>query len=159
SVRMFPLLVDGADLPQADELPEDLKDLVGLQGHKLTVRHWRADVNELIGVLKRIPDLGGSVVDKRIDPLDVSDKWDENSFVLGLKQMERPAKPPSIVERPASLHAPMIKEPAPPPIEILLASTSELREDLDALDHSLRIFTESGRVKLVQWGEPLDSLN
>jgi formylglycine-generating enzyme required for sulfatase activity len=59
-VRVFPVLVNSAEMPPAESLPGDLKKLADLQGHQLTVPHWAEDVAKLIGVLKQIPELSGA---------------------------------------------------------------------------------------------------
>jgi TIR domain len=43
-VRVFPVLVDGAEMPNEEELPEALRALVRRQAFPLTVRHWHNDV-------------------------------------------------------------------------------------------------------------------
>lgn len=54
---VFPLLVDGALMPRAEDLPEPLRSLTRRQAHELTFRHWAKDVAVLIETLKRIPSL------------------------------------------------------------------------------------------------------
>jgi formylglycine-generating enzyme required for sulfatase activity len=56
-VRVFPLLVNGAVMPDEDLLPDDIQDLIDLQGYELTVRHWPEDVAKLIAILKQLPAL------------------------------------------------------------------------------------------------------
>jgi formylglycine-generating enzyme required for sulfatase activity len=64
-VRVFPLLVDGADMPSAEVLPDDVKDLAGLQGHDLTVKHWRQDVAKLIAILKVVSESGAMPAERK----------------------------------------------------------------------------------------------
>ena len=52
-VRVFPLLVNGAEMPAAEELPEPLKALHRRQAFELTARHWPEDVAQLVQTLKR----------------------------------------------------------------------------------------------------------
>jgi len=59
-VRVFPLLVSGAEMPSAESLPGDLKNLADLQAHQLTVPHWPEDVAKLIAILKQIPEMSGT---------------------------------------------------------------------------------------------------
>ena len=47
-VRVVPVLVGGASLPHAAELPEDLQALVGRQGFPLHDGSWRQDVDKLV---------------------------------------------------------------------------------------------------------------
>ncbi len=46
-VRVVPLLLDGARMPRADELPESLTELVDLQAFTLADDSWDADVETL----------------------------------------------------------------------------------------------------------------
>lgn len=61
SVRVFPVLVGDAQMPDAAELPEPLKPLSRRQAFPLTVRHWSNDLAQLIEHLARVPGLDGSV--------------------------------------------------------------------------------------------------
>ena len=63
-VGVFPLLVNGAEMPDEEELPEPLKALHRRQAFELTVRHWHQDVAQLIQTLKRAP---GFSDDRRAD--------------------------------------------------------------------------------------------
>jgi formylglycine-generating enzyme required for sulfatase activity len=56
-VRVFPLLVGGAEMPAEDELPEPLKPLHRRQAFELTVRHWHNDIDQLVETLNRVPGL------------------------------------------------------------------------------------------------------
>ena len=58
-VRVFPVLLD-AEMPRAEDLPEDIKPLTRRQAFPLTGRHWAKDVAELIEFLKRVPGLGAT---------------------------------------------------------------------------------------------------
>lgn len=63
-VRVFPLLVNGAEMPAEEDLPEPLKALHRRHGFELTVRHWNHDVAQLVQTLKRAP---GFSDDRRAD--------------------------------------------------------------------------------------------
>lgn len=56
-VRVFPLLVNGAEMPAEEDVPEPLKALCHRQSFDLTVRHWANDVAQLVQTLKRVPGL------------------------------------------------------------------------------------------------------
>ena len=56
-LRVFPLLVDGAEMPSAARLPDVLKPLARRQAYELTLRHWSKDVAVLVETLQRIPTL------------------------------------------------------------------------------------------------------
>ncbi len=51
-VRVIPVLVDGAVLPHADGLPDDLKTLVRRQTIELRDTRWDDDADHLLGVLR-----------------------------------------------------------------------------------------------------------
>ena len=73
-VGVFPLLVNGAEMPDEEDLPEPLKALHRRQAFELTVRHWHQDVAQLVQTLKRAP---GFSDDRRAD---------ENFTPLGAEQ-------------------------------------------------------------------------
>jgi hypothetical protein len=52
-VRVIPVLVQGATMPQANEVPEDLKPLVRCQAVELRDSRWDADVQDLIASMAR----------------------------------------------------------------------------------------------------------
>ncbi|MBN8518420.1 MAG: SUMF1/EgtB/PvdO family nonheme iron enzyme [Candidatus Accumulibacter sp.] len=56
-VRVFPVLVGGADMPGVADLPVELQPLTRRQAFPLTVRHWPKDVAELAEHLRRVPGL------------------------------------------------------------------------------------------------------
>ncbi len=55
-VRVIPLLVDGASMPDPTELPESLRPFAGLQSEKLSEEetYWHYDMQRLIDTLERI---------------------------------------------------------------------------------------------------------
>ena len=57
-VRVFPVLVDDAEMPGADDLPDDLRSLADRQAMPLVTRHWNNDIARLVGLLRRVPGLG-----------------------------------------------------------------------------------------------------
>ena len=52
-IPVIPVLMDGAAQPTADDLPEALKPLAGLQSLKVEDERWRSDVQRLVDVLSR----------------------------------------------------------------------------------------------------------
>jgi TRAP-type mannitol/chloroaromatic compound transport system substrate-binding protein len=56
-LRVFPVLVNGAEMPTEDDLPEPLKPLARRHAVELTVRHWDNDVADLLRHLKQVPGL------------------------------------------------------------------------------------------------------
>ena len=59
AVRVFPVLLD-AEMPSAEDLPEEIRPLTRRQAFPLTVRHWPNDVAQLIEFLERVPGLGAT---------------------------------------------------------------------------------------------------
>src|SRR5690606_14157458 len=64
NIRVVPVLVDGAELPTAEELPEDLQSLLKRQAYEISNKRWRYDTEELIkflenndGVMSRCKDI------------------------------------------------------------------------------------------------------
>jgi hypothetical protein len=65
-IRVIPVLVDGAQLPKADDLPDDLRPLVGWQSHEITSKRWDYDTGQLMKVMEAvIGDPPAQVVDSR----------------------------------------------------------------------------------------------
>src|SRR5436305_6112440 len=54
NVRVVPVLVEGAEMPAADELPGELKRLIRRQAVELRDNRWSADVEALIAALEEI---------------------------------------------------------------------------------------------------------
>jgi hypothetical protein len=54
NVRVIPVLVEGAPVPTADVLPDDLKPLMRRQAVELRDTRWDADVDDLIELLAKI---------------------------------------------------------------------------------------------------------
>jgi len=69
-VRVFPVLVDGAEMPLARDVPADLEPLTRRQAFPLTVRHWPEDVEKLVRCLRDVPGLDRSL--KRLAWLGVA---------------------------------------------------------------------------------------
>ena len=71
-VRVIPVLVEGAAMPAADQLPDDLKALARRNALDLSDARWRYDVERLIEVVERVvppatpsADLAGAGRDRR----------------------------------------------------------------------------------------------
>ncbi|MBI1395748.1 MAG: TIR domain-containing protein [Betaproteobacteria bacterium] len=56
-LRVIPVLVDGAQVPPAGELPPDIQALARRQGHELSDRRWDYDVDQLFSQLARVRGL------------------------------------------------------------------------------------------------------
>lgn len=53
-LRVIPVLVNGADMPDPEDLPENLKELSLKHAQELTSSRWNYDVGELTKVLEKI---------------------------------------------------------------------------------------------------------
>ncbi len=51
-VRVIPVLVEGARMPAATELPEDIARLARLNAYVLSDSHWARDITELTNLLR-----------------------------------------------------------------------------------------------------------
>jgi hypothetical protein len=51
---VIPVLVEGATMPRAEQLPDDLKPLTRRNAHVLTDARWRSNVDELIQVAQSV---------------------------------------------------------------------------------------------------------
>ncbi len=56
-VRVIPILVEGATMPPAHELPEDIRALASRHAHELSDSRWDHDVDQLVGVLEKVPGI------------------------------------------------------------------------------------------------------
>lgn len=56
-LKVIPVLVDGAPMPAADRLPDDIKALARKQGLDLCDRRWDYDVGVLLDQLARVPGI------------------------------------------------------------------------------------------------------
>lgn len=55
--RVIPVLLEGATLPQQNELPEDMQPLVQRQAFELADARWRGDLQRLVDALAKVPGL------------------------------------------------------------------------------------------------------
>lgn len=63
-IRVLPLLVNGAGMPEAGQLPEELRELTRHVALELTAEHWEADLERLFARLLG-PVLGGGPPPKK----------------------------------------------------------------------------------------------
>src|SRR5215216_5422180 len=57
NMRVIPVLVQGASMPSADELPEDLAPLTRRNAFELHDSSWRDDIRQLITILDNVLEL------------------------------------------------------------------------------------------------------
>jgi len=62
-VRVIPVLVEGAQMPEPDDLPEDLQGLCRRNAIELTDKRWNFDVSQLIDGLRKALDIKPSPPD------------------------------------------------------------------------------------------------
>jgi hypothetical protein len=56
-IRVIPVMLEGAALPEPDELPSDLQALVRRQALDLADGRWKGDLQRLVETLARVPGL------------------------------------------------------------------------------------------------------
>jgi hypothetical protein len=57
NVRVIPVLVEGAQMPDANDLPDDLKALCTRNAVELTDKRWNYDVAQLVDAVRRVLDI------------------------------------------------------------------------------------------------------
>jgi hypothetical protein len=67
-IRVIPVLVGGAPMPEPEELPEDLADLRRRSGLELSDLHWRAGTERLCVAIEHVLKTPGTTE----DPVDVA---------------------------------------------------------------------------------------
>ncbi len=69
-IPVIPVLVDGAQMPRAEQLPDDLKPLVRWQAHELSDSRWDYDTGRLLRMIESAAGL--TPVGSRPQPLPAS---------------------------------------------------------------------------------------
>jgi len=59
-VQVVPIVLDSTAMPNAEDLPEDIRALTRRQALTLTSRHWSSDIARLVELLRRSPGVGAS---------------------------------------------------------------------------------------------------
>ncbi len=68
NIRVIPVLVNGADMPDSQELPDDLRELTLRHAQELTSSRWNYDVGELTKVLEKLITKKPTYSDPRPNP-------------------------------------------------------------------------------------------
>ena len=66
-IPVSPVLVDGASMPQAGNLPDDLKPLVRRQALRVSYERFHADAQPLIGVVEQVMGQQRAIAGKRVE--------------------------------------------------------------------------------------------
>ena len=69
NVRVIPVLVEGAQMPEPDDLPEELQALCRRNAIELTDKRWNFDVSQLIDALRKALDIKPSPPDPVPEPV------------------------------------------------------------------------------------------
>ena len=79
NIRVVPVLVDGAELPAADELPEDLQPLLRRQAYEISNKRWRYDTDELIRFL--VKSVGITPKNQTAEPVKKESSWLGKNYI------------------------------------------------------------------------------
>jgi hypothetical protein len=90
NLRVIPVLVNGADMPDSEALPEDLRELSLKHAQELTSSRWNYDVGELTKVLEKIISKKPAPYDPRpiprpfVSPLSKPKSWWAKNYLWAL---------------------------------------------------------------------------
>lgn len=73
NIRVVPVLVDGAELPAASQLPDDLQPLIRRQAYEISNKRWKYDTEQLIRFL--IKSVGISGKNETVIPAKKEKSW------------------------------------------------------------------------------------
>jgi hypothetical protein len=73
NIRVVPVLVDGAELPTAEQLPEDLQSLLRRQAYEISNKRWKYDTEELIRFL--VKSVGILPKNLTAEPVKKENSW------------------------------------------------------------------------------------
>src|SRR5262249_13832608 len=111
--RVFPLTVEGAEMPRAAELPGSLAKLTRRNAIDLSEKHWHQDVSDLISAIERAaPNLATRRDEAR--PAARALATDTNAVQLTSPSRTQPApgtprKAPAVPQKaPGNLRAPLV---------------------------------------------------
>jgi hypothetical protein len=89
NIRVIPVLVQGASMPSADEVPEDLAPLTRRNAFELHDTGWRDDIRRLITVIERV--IKGTSAATPDDP-EVKRPSKKQTATPGDPEVKRPSK-------------------------------------------------------------------
>jgi TIR domain len=96
-IPVIPILVRGAEMPRAEQLPEDLKDLAYRNCIELTHARWRSDIQLLIEALRRVVgDTSQSGAKTRPDDTTASHRPGTPQELTGTSRLETPIDPAAV---------------------------------------------------------------
>jgi hypothetical protein len=90
NLRVIPVLVNGAEMPDSEALPEDLKALSLKHAQELTSSRWNYDVGELTKVLEKIITVKPTPPDPRpiprpfVPPIPKSKSWWSRNYLWAI---------------------------------------------------------------------------
>jgi hypothetical protein len=79
NIRVVPVLVDGAELPAAEQLPDDLQPLLKRQAYEISNKRWKYDTDELIKFLVR--SIGIAPKHQTQQPVKQEKSWWAKNYV------------------------------------------------------------------------------
>jgi hypothetical protein len=85
-VRVIPVLVGGAVMPDPEQLPDELQPLGRRNAHEMTDKRWQYDFGELCGVLERLPGIPQRVHPDKDGSSDKGDTVDDLPLPDSLKK-------------------------------------------------------------------------
>ena len=78
NIRVVPVLVDGAELPATEQLPEDLQSLLKRQAYEISNKRWKYDTEELIRFLVKSVGIVPKTVSSNEPVKQESSWWGKN---------------------------------------------------------------------------------
>lgn len=78
NIRVVPVLVDGADLPAEDMLPEDLKPLLRRQAYEISNKRWKYDTEQLIRFLVKSVGIAPKQQETAVPVREQQSWWSKN---------------------------------------------------------------------------------
>lgn len=106
NIRLIPILIQDADIPATEKLPDELKPLLRRQAIELRDSRWNQDCEHLVTTLERIPGLATRAPATEHPPADQP---------AAVVQPERAVAPDPRIETPAAIPTLPSQAPLAPP--------------------------------------------